>query len=447
MLSVARQSRIYRVTQDAVRSLLWQKHPELFSLPSSVVDGRFLFETADNKLLGKDNNPSKDDKIHGVKHFRGALDKLAVLNGYEKVKASQIKCGAALSEGVGKHIVSYYFGFGLAFNKHSTLLFALSLVAVQNGKLMQNYTIYYRPHHGNLHAERQSVHHPPFCEEDFTLYRILENRLDDYINNKKGALIKYIKNSFFVKALRGVGIKFLPLDSSLSFRDMSDENSQPKESDDQPKDVSNSLEDILILHQGKLLVMENVPPDYRLVALPPVMTNTLRSPYKLKHNTASTIIYVSFVTFGAIPLAYRSIRYALDYPAMVEVLLASFIGTCAYSIWYSRYGARVRQQLSIERAIGSRIIARDDTALTYLVEGAVANVTNLVLREYVDRLGENDKSKIGVKIQGVENFKEMRKRLGTINLDPTEIAKELGLLVQSEGNSDVLIARSVSDVI
>ena len=353
-------------TRGAVRYLLSRRHPQLFSLSA-------LQKSFDNRRIAanKSNRTAGYDTISK----QVLLDKLAVLNGFSKV--SKIHCPVSLAEGV---------------------------IAVQNTRILDEFTIYSRPsiveNDSSTESKNNSllvqehfesrVYLPPFREDDFTMYRTLENRLDTYLNNKKESWMECVKtNPIFItyqklmvgmmpQTLKGDSQSALELPDAEQLRDSfhTDPNST---------DSENEI-DVVVLYQAKIVVLEKVLPSYLLLALPPILLKKPRLPYKLKHNTASTIIYVSLVTFGAVPLAYRSIKYALDYPAMVELLLASFFGTLAYSIWYSRYGARVRQQLSIERALGSRIIARDNAALAFLVEGAVKNVSQFILQERSDHV-------------------------------------------------------------
>lgn len=431
--------RLYRATHEAVRSLLSRRNPQMFCFPVQ----RKLFEIGEvvpEPVIKDVLKPNTFTNIRmnsdGLISRQRTLDSLAALNGYKKV--SQIKRRTALAEGV---------------------------VAVQNGNLLKYYSIYSRPcrrpEFSTKHAHESSgskprlsaddndvssrLFHPPFYEEDFTLYRILETRLDMYLNSKKEAWMRYITNSPVAKVLHTIGMYYKPSKSedNAVFQDLMSQSTEVL-------DVEGALQeaqDLLIFYQGKLVVVEQVPPNCCLLSLPPVLINTPRSPYKLKHNTASSIIYAAFVTFGALPFAYRSIKYAIDYPAMVEILLASFFGTLAYSTWYSRYGARVRQQLSIERAVGSRVVARDDAVLALLVEGAVSNVTKLVLGEYAARLSQNERADLGLKDPIIQHGSDSLTTLAVDDIDPVAIACDLGFLLMCGSEKNIVMPRSVSDVI
>lgn len=390
---------LYRTAHNAVRSWLSQKHPQLFGLPAMHA-GRSDASFA----------PSEQ-----------ALKTLASLNGYSKV--STIQCPVTLAEGVH---------------------------AVQRGKLLDRFTIYARESLQDIsppipktnispavsvrvdnNSEPTQTYFPPFREEDFTVYRNIENRLDTYINSKKKAWMKYFRSNSVVRMLKRITLQLMRYkteeDSDFLLESLSDEKQVAgvlcTESN---STTAHQHEDLLIFYQGNLVALEHVHPEYRLLALPRVTTRSPQLPYKLKHNTASTIIYVSLSTFVALPLAYRSIKYALDYPALVELLLASFFGTLAYSIWYSRYGARVRQRLSIEKAVGSRIVARNDAATALLVEGAVTNVTQLVLAE----LGNKEPAYYKEILKTMDPNKRyaadiIAKALRDLDVEPAEIAHEI----------------------
>ncbi|KAL3785077.1 hypothetical protein HJC23_001455 [Cyclotella cryptica] len=424
--------RLYRATHEAVRSLLSRRNPQMFCFPFQ----ERLFERGDSvsePLIKNGIKPNIfiSETRDGVFYHQHTVDSLAALNGYNKV--SEIRLRAALAEGV---------------------------VAVQDGKLLQHYSIYARPCRRpnfstkpRLSADDNHItskfFHPPFCEEDFTLYRILENRLDMYLNNKKESWMKYITTSRVAQVLRStMGMCSMPSRSedNAVFRDLGSQSAEVLNDDSKPKEELQET-DLLIFYEGKLVVMEQVPVNFRLLTLPPLWINNPRSPYKLKHNTASSIIYTTFVMFGALPFAYRSIKYAIDYPAMVEILLASFFGTLGYSTWYSRYGARVRQQLAVQRAVGSRVIARDDAVFALLVEGAISNVTNRVLGEYAARLSQCERKDLNIEDSNITHGLDIVKELDGDDFDPAGIACEIGLLVKSEREKNIMMPRSVSSVL
>ena len=351
------------ITHGALRKILSEKYPELFCI-----------EILQKSLSTK----------HNGNNMRDVLDKLATLNGFTKL--SKIQCPIPLAEGV---------------------------VAVQRGQLMNRYTVYSRTTNIRARPEITSSsdifnsRFPPFREEDFTLYRNLESRLDAYLNRKKEAWMDFFIDSRVVRMLHKVVMQIIPSKLQIEDNSSNDESKGQLCTESSSKGISQQCEDLLVVHQGKLCLLQHIQPEYRLLALPPLILKTPQLPYKLKHNTASSIIYVSLIGFGALPLAYRTIKYALDYPGLVKALLASFCGTMTYSILYSRYGARVRQQLCVERAVSSRILARDSAVLTFFVEGAVTNILHMI----------HDESKL-------EKYEAMRDVLREINLDPAKVTRD-----------------------
>lgn len=357
------------ITRSALRKLLSEEYPELFCIT-----------TLQKSLSTKHNSKMNMSDV---------FYKLATLNGFTKL--SKIQCPVPLAEGV---------------------------VAVQRGQLMNRYTVYARttniirtnnPEIRTPGGDTFNTRFPPFREEDFTLYRKLESRLDAYLSKKKEAWIDYFSDNPVVTMLHKAVLQIIP--SKLQIEDDSFNNEHKgqlcTESNNFEKS-SQQCEDLLVIQQGKLCLLQQIEPEYRLLALPPLILKTPQLPYKLKHNMASSIIYVSLIGFGALPLAYRTIKYALDYPGLVKALLASFCGSMAYSILYSRYGTRVRQQLCVERAVGSRILARDSAVLTLLVEGAVTNILQMIC----------DESK-------PEEHEAMRDVLREINLDPAKVIRQI----------------------
>ena len=308
MLFTPTGSLLSHATHRAVKSFLSRKHPQLFCLSvlQKSFDNQHIVANNTGKIIGGDGNSKK------------VIDELAVLNGFSKV--SKIHCPVALAEGV---------------------------VAIQNTAILDKFTIYSRPSIiGNgTSIESESKHIPlnktietraylpPFREDDFTLYRTLENRLEAYLKHKNESLMRYLSSNPVIVASKKFLMRMLPQKLKEESEPVLDVSAveQPRVTfhTDANSDESKNEVDIVVLYQGRIVVLEKVLQKFFLLALPPVMLTKPRLPYKLKHNTASTIIYASLVTFGALPLAYRSIKYALDYPAMVELLLASFFGTVA----------------------------------------------------------------------------------------------------------------------
>eukprot|EP00536_Pseudo-nitzschia_multiseries_P011422 jgi/Psemu1/28849/gm1.28849_g len=128
-------------------------------------------------------------------------------------------------------------------------------------------------------------------------------------------------------------------------------------------------------------------PSTRILALPDY--------YVLRHSSASTLVSVSLVVFGALPMAYRSYVFTIDYDWLVDssVIASSVVGTVLYYLYAARYKARTSQSNTVHRALYSRVYARDDAALMALKEGAFRTVSGAVLREIaIANNGSNNKS-------------------------------------------------------
>lgn len=503
--------RLHRATHDAVRSYLCRKHPQLFYYPllsshdrlvtKLGMNGGSLFEPpvvnpkhSSNGGIGAgsatvvDSRPGfNDTAVCMASHYNDTHSAMRDED-YTALLPSASLSSSRRSLPLHRVIdeLATINGFQKTTIENDNVALAEGVVASQNPRWMKNHIVYSRPTHSPVESDhsilllkpattanttvannnhkslsnRKAIpsFHPPFFQEDFTLYRILENRLETFLNRKKEHWKEILDNNPVTNAIGIIqkqlltnnnNIKNLWKDSAkqqLTERDnMENQNLEEiKKSthiDDGSNSSSTTTEDLLVISQhAKIVLYEHISPSFRLLALPPILTystsingkKTLvpRMPYRLQHNGASTILYASFVTFGAIPLAYRSIRYAMDYPAMVEMLTASFIGTFAYSLWYSRKAARTRQRLCVEKAIGSRVVARESAVIGTLVDGAVDVVTEAVLKEYFDALRGKKRRLNGAdsdEIMAVEHLVDME-------LHPVKIAEELGLLVSSSNN-------------
>ena len=111
-------------------------------------------------------------------------------------------------------------------------------------------------------------------------------------------------------------------------------------------------------------------------------TRILATPdcYVLRHSSASTLVAASLMTSLALPMAYRSFKFSLEYNWLVggPVVASSVAATVAYYIWNWRRQARVSQGRAVAEALGARVYARDDAALVALREGAVSAVARAV---------------------------------------------------------------------
>ena len=149
-------------------------------------------------------------------------------------------------------------------------------------------------------------------------------------------------------------------------------------------------EDLLILVEDgtSLMYLKEVHPADRLLALPLVVTvdGKAKPPYRLRLARGGLVITLSVITLGALAPTYRSLRFILEYPKTAELVLGTLVASVAYNIWTWRTNARTRQQELIAAAIQSRLLARNDAAISYLTVGAVTTLTDVLMESYVSRL-------------------------------------------------------------
>lgn len=292
---------------------------------------------------------------------------------------------------------------------------------------------------------KSSKQYPEIIQEDIQLYRVLENQAERIINALYNTLQsgtrRFIQKPIELVAQRIETVLEL-LRQQLSMVHLPTESeSAPHPNIRLPSMVESSTfetkENLLVLGEGRteMTLYAHMSPSVRLLALP----------YVLGHKSASTLVSVSLVIFGAIPLAYRSLNYAFLYPGLSEALAASVIGTITYGIWSQRYNARISQTRVVTNGLLHRIQARDDAVIFLLQEGAVRQVSQAILAEYLERY---DKSLIPARHRRFGN--EILAQLGTRNkikmttsttaskkpfvskelINPLELAAELGLLEQ-----------------
>ena len=196
-------------------------------------------------------------------------------------------------------------------------------------------------------------------------------------------------------------------------------------------DQSNeATENLLVLGESRdeMTLYAHMSPSTRLVTLP----------YVLGHKSASTLVSVSLVLFGALPLAYRSLNFAHLYPGLSEALAASVIGTISYGIWSQRYNARISQSRVLSDALLQRVQARDDAVVLLLQESAVRHVSQAVLSEYFSQLETKKTHKYATAAD-----RELLARLAPRNVprtitdtvDPNKLLKQLGLVFDFSSGS------------
>uniref|UniRef100_A0A7S0UHT6 Uncharacterized protein n=1 Tax=Pseudo-nitzschia delicatissima TaxID=44447 RepID=A0A7S0UHT6_9STRA len=124
---------------------------------------------------------------------------------------------------------------------------------------------------------------------------------------------------------------------------------------------------------NSIALYRRMTPSTRILALPDY--------YVLRHSSASTLVSFSLVVFGALPLAYRSYIFSINYDWLVGsgLIATSVIATITYGIVSWRWRARTSQSKTVHEALGARVGARDEAALLLLKEGAVRSVVGAIL--------------------------------------------------------------------
>jgi hypothetical protein len=263
---------------------------------------------------------------------------------------------------------------------------------------------------------------PELVEEDITLYRILENNVEEFLNAKYRKLNQVVIQAF----------SFL---SRSTDNDNNQESSTlPGENDD--RNQGKSTESLLFIDRHEIYWVTNMEnPDLRLLAL--------ADHNVYGHKAASTLISVSLVVFGAIPLAYRSYVFTLDYPGLSQMVAASVLVTISYGIWSTQSIAVTRQSQAVSNAIAHRIYARNDAVLWALQQGAVQRVTEGVLALYFhyqkqSQSGNNKTKSIDAEIAN----------LPKIAAELLPLAKEIGLIqAKKDTGEDTWVAISPEDAI
>lgn len=353
--------------------------------------------------------------LHQGEEFK-TLHTLAEINGYQPVRIDKGHQRVQLAEGV---------------------------VADAHKAVNKELAVFARPARRRREPAARKAH-PSFLEEDFTLYRIMERRVEGLFDRWENEARGWCEGKMDT-AKRVVDRAYTPVSNfiarnkSVGSPDAGDDIEQ--QVDGKQNEVSSlttpssNNEDILVLSKrdGRSLLLEDVPQKYRLLILP--KTHSFQ-PYALRHGRSGTVIYAGLVLFGAVPLTYRSVKYALDYveyPIIANTMIASMALSISYSLWASRYSARTRQSLVVSSAVSSRIVARDDAITGQLLDEACNSFTESVMNEYFSRLDENIRS-----IRSRESASNVVKR--ACGLDPVSAAFDLGLLRGKNASDPDLIA-------
>jgi hypothetical protein len=344
---------------NLVRSYLVRCYPEAFH-PTQI----------------DDDDPDNGKQIILWKK-RTAFDNLIRLNGYQAVPLPKPDSFVHLAEGV------------IAYPETS-----------RRRKKKATYTLYSRP-------TTDDPGLPTFIEDDLPPYRFIETRVEQDLLR----LEVYFREQFDQRVRQPIQSVGRLLRLSISDPPKKEELVDSGTNVAQLADA-NAAEDLLVVDSdGNIVSLSNMTPKLRLLSMP----------YTLSLKRSSTIVYTSLVLFGALPLAYRSFNYTLDYPNLSRLMTVSVVGSITYGIWSSRTGARTRQQAQIQLALNARIQARNEAALVGLQERAVQTVTAAVLSEYEH-----------FKTGGEEKSKESDSSNLAV-LDPLEVGCEIGLLKKVSG--------------
>ena len=222
-------------------------------------------------------------------------------------------------------------------------------------------------------------------EPDLTIYRILEERVDASLRQRHQSLQNWwhgilqhplrTLRQFRQAMQQAIGI--MPTSTSVASEDKNDETITTTESkqlisSSEKETRNNELESIILVdhEQQQTTWISPMDPSHRLLALP----------IQLSHKTASTLISVSLVVFGALPVTYRSIQFALAYPLAARAMAASVFCTILYGIYSARASARTNQARLIAQGLQERIQARNDAVVLLLEQEAMGRVAERIAR-------------------------------------------------------------------
>ncbi|KAL3925789.1 MAG: hypothetical protein SGILL_000170 [Bacillariaceae sp.] len=331
-------------------------------------------------------------------------------------------------------------------------------------KEIKSYALYAQPEALEQHEdddrgrpkdpERGKREYPVFIEADHTLYRVVENQAAVFLDHQYSTMRTFFKvyidepSKRVAERVESSALYNLLVDQPKPAQEP--EPSKPTQATDKPEDDDDdeiddaddlirhltpstslqpgeeheSLEGLLVMSYEKdeLTIYERMQTSTRIAALPNTMS----------HNSASTLVHVSLVVFGALPLAYRSYIFALNY-GYAQSIAASVGLTIAYGIWSHRVSAKTNQSRVVNNALLKRVLARDDAVVSVLQEGAVTKLTRAILQEYYQQ-----RSKSGNIDEMLINgyFPETGRPVSSLEeihlINPGELAMKLGLLVSNK---------------
>jgi hypothetical protein len=288
---------------------------------------------------------------------------------------------------------------------------------------------------------------PALIPEDIKLYRILENQVEEFTRSKYEAVKAWLSSKAVLPRPATSLAEQLSMVGTLGGTVDPAKNGLPKDDLKElletklgdgkkyTKDGTPPLENLLVVSREEIFLLTHMTQSNRILALPN---------HVYGHKTASTLIAVSLVVFGALPVAYRSLTFALEYPGWSQVMAASVIGTVSYGIWSSRSMAVTRQSHHVSKAVSSRIFARNDAVLWGLQQGAVQRLSKAIMTLYCyyyqlapQQEDKNKNSPPDEKVQLIEPSTAaiddvLTPSLPSMSLlDPLVLAIQLKLIVQN----------------
>ena len=248
--------------------------------------------------------------------------------------------------------------------------------------------------------KRRSSSPPALIPADITLYRILENRAEQWLQRRQQAMQTWIQQRITQPARRiqqQVSNATTGIINTATDSDMQSNQAAPTSLNLQRAAASTTLSNNSAndddSNKHVVLRVQLSTGDLALFTHIQVPQHTtLLLPYTLGHKPASTLIQVSFVVFGALPLVYRSVQFMYAYPLLQHGIVASVVATVAYGIWSSRVAARTNQALAVITALQPRTVAQHGAAWLVLQAAASQRLVQVLLEEWLllQQVGEND---------------------------------------------------------
>lgn len=351
-----RQEKLRESLSQIIRRHLEIAHSKAFSVRSSTEFWKSSLRTS--ATASKNQTPEETAVL-----ISSALETLVSLNGFERVPLPREN--VPLAEGI---MVLPNYRQSRIKQRPSPIVWAQCISSETKRK-------------------KNAASLPELVQDDIMWYHILENNVEQYLNAKHQRLLE----TFFFS--RQTPVK------------------QDQENIDDDR-IDAMKENILFIDENEIVWITDMEQPVRLLAL----TNH----HSYGHKAASTLISVSLVVFGAIPLACRSLQFAYNYPGLSQLVAASVMFTVSYGIWKTRSTSVIRQSQVVSNGIAHRIYARNDAVLWALQEGAVQQVTDGVLTVYNQYADSGNADKMS--------------KLPTTSVDLSSIAQEIGL-IQKNPNS------------